>query len=108
MMTMNRRIWNQPRSVLAFGWRRMQNPPMTMASTIALVGTGLVVGAALALLLAPQSGRETRHALSDRANRLGRQIRRALPYPQEKLQDNGSHYGYEREHEGQPVPGSSL
>ena len=38
---------------------------------IALLGTGLVVGGALALMFAPASGRETRQQLKKKADELG-------------------------------------
>ncbi|MBX3024151.1 YtxH domain-containing protein [bacterium] len=45
-----------------------------MAPSLALFGAGLLVGAGLALLLAPTSGRELREEISERANELRERV----------------------------------
>ncbi|MEQ1503670.1 MAG: YtxH domain-containing protein [Myxococcota bacterium] len=69
----------------------------SVLSALALFGTGLLVGASVALLLTPKSGRELRSDVSRSANRVGNQVRRALPSTSassrrtDPLMDNGSH-----------------
>jgi hypothetical protein len=42
-----------------------------VAESLALLGVGALVGGAVALLLAPSSGRETRERIAKKANQLG-------------------------------------
>jgi len=42
-----------------------------LATDLALLGTGMLVGGAVAILLAPASGRETRERIASKANELG-------------------------------------
>jgi gas vesicle protein len=45
-----------------------------MVPSLALFGAGLLVGAGLALLLAPTSGRELREEITDRAKELSDRV----------------------------------
>jgi gas vesicle protein len=44
-----------------------------------LFGVGLLVGAGVALMLAPKSGRELRRDLGRQANRIGESVRDRMP-----------------------------
>jgi hypothetical protein len=60
---------------------RQEPHPMTelVLPALALFGLGVGIGAGVALLLAPQTGRELRDDLSARAGKLQSDIRKALP-----------------------------
>ncbi len=55
-----------------------------MVPSLALFGAGLLVGAGLALLLAPTSGRELREEITDRAGELRDRV---VAGAEEKLED---------------------
>ena len=50
----------------ALGVARKPDPKTTLLEGVALFGLGVLVGAGVALLLAPKSGREVRADLTDR------------------------------------------
>lgn len=51
----------------------------TVLPAFALFGAGMLVGATVALLLAPKSGRELRDDLTRRASEIGETVRNRLP-----------------------------
>lgn len=55
--------------------------------TVAIFAVGLGIGAAVALLLAPQSGEDTRDWISDQAKRKAKLLRRKGQQSLESLQD---------------------
>jgi hypothetical protein len=70
-----------PNSLMnSIGWYRATRPTRyDLATPIALIGVGLVVGAGLALFLTPKTGRELRQDVSRQANRLGQAVRQRMP-----------------------------
>lgn len=48
-------------------------------AALGIFGTGVVLGAGLALLLAPKSGRETRHDIAEKVGEMSEQLRVAVP-----------------------------
>lgn len=66
----------------SFGYRRT-NAPMLFGNTIvpsfAVFGTGLLIGAGVALLFAPKTGRELRSDIGRRAGQLTDNLRNAVP-----------------------------
>ena len=53
--------------IRALGWQTRRHGGGDMLPSLALFGAGLLVGAGLALLFAPSSGRELREELGERA-----------------------------------------
>jgi hypothetical protein len=72
---------NPKHALESLGLRR--EPPNVMMELvlpgIALFVLGACVGAGVALLLAPQTGRQLRHDISDKAGELATSARKALP-----------------------------
>lgn len=56
--------------IRALGLQQRRHVSSDLAPSLALFGAGLLVGAGLALLLAPTTGRELREEITDRANEL--------------------------------------
>ena len=67
------------------GWLGLMRRRSTFWENVALVGAGVVAGAAGALLLAPRSGRETRKRLGESMNRLGEEAVSKLEEAAEKV-----------------------
>ena len=63
----------------SIGLYRNRTNRYDLATPIALIGVGLVVGAGLALFLTPKTGRELRQDFSRQANRLGQAVRQRMP-----------------------------
>jgi hypothetical protein len=84
MATMGRTYFeNMPNQVLhAMGLRRESEISMltnTVLPAFAVFGAGLLVGAGIALLVTPKTGRELRDDLSRRAGEFGETVRNRLP-----------------------------
>jgi len=63
-----------------FGLQRLETARrVSVLSSVALLGVGLAVGAGVALLFAPKTGRELRDDLGRRATRLTETARNAVP-----------------------------
>jgi hypothetical protein len=56
--------------IRALGLYQRRHAGSELAPSLALFGAGLLVGAGLALLLAPTTGRELREEITDRASEL--------------------------------------
>ena len=56
--------------IRALGLHQRRYASSELAPSLALFGAGLLVGAGLALLLAPTTGRELREEITDRASEL--------------------------------------
>jgi hypothetical protein len=56
--------------IRALGLQQRRHATTDLAPSLALFGAGLLVGAGLALLLAPTTGRELREEITDRASEL--------------------------------------
>ena len=56
--------------IRALGLQQRRHTTTDLAPSLALFGAGLLVGAGLALLLAPTTGRELREEITDRASEL--------------------------------------
>ena len=52
-----------------------------MFAALGIFGAGVALGAGLALLLAPKSGRETRHDIAEKVGEMSEQLRVAVPEP---------------------------
>lgn len=63
--------------VRALGLQQRRSSGPDMVPSLALFGAGLLVGAGLALLLAPTSGRELREEITERANDLRERVESA-------------------------------
>jgi hypothetical protein len=63
------------------GLRRMNESHLsdTILPALAIFGAGLLVGAGIALMTTPKSGRELRDDLSRRAGELGERVRSKMP-----------------------------
>jgi hypothetical protein len=59
--------------------RRSSSTDALMA--FAIFGTGLILGAGLALLLAPQAGNETRHDIAEKVGEIGEHLHVRAPQP---------------------------
>jgi hypothetical protein len=72
----------QPDQILhSLGLRRMNESHLseTVLPALAIFGAGLLVGAAIALMTTPKSGRELRDDLSRRAGEIGDKVRSKMP-----------------------------
>ena len=62
-----------------FGLRRRRMVARAVLPAVALLGVGLALGAGVALLFAPKTGRELRSDLGRRAGQLTDSVRNAVP-----------------------------
>lgn len=58
----------------AFGLQRMSGTGTYVLPALGLFGIGVIVGAGLGMLFAPQAGSDLRHTIADKANVLGRKV----------------------------------
>jgi gas vesicle protein len=74
----------QPDALLhQLGLQRARETSMlsdTVLPALAIFGAGLLVGAGIALMATPKSGRELRDDLSRRAGELGERVRARMPH----------------------------
>ncbi len=65
----------------SLGLRRMNETHLsdTVLPALAIFGAGVLVGAGIALMTAPKSGRELRDDLSRRAGEIGDRVRAKMP-----------------------------
>jgi len=59
---------------------KVQSPTRTWLSISGLIGLGVLVGAAVAMLLTPKTGREVRDTLSGGLRKVGRKASSVLPF----------------------------
>ena len=52
-----------------------------MLTAFSIFGTGMILGAGLALLFAPKSGDEIRHDIAEKVNEIGEHLRAQVPEP---------------------------
>jgi len=52
-----------------------------MVTAFAIFGTGLLLGAGLALLFAPKAGHEIRHDIAEKVGEMGGHLRAPAPHP---------------------------
>ena len=67
--------------VKAVGLQARSSGTGELLAALGIFGTGVVLGAGLALLLAPKSGRETRHDIAERVGELSEHLRVTVPEP---------------------------
>ena len=66
----------------------------TVLPALAIFGAGLLVGAGIALMAAPKTGRELRDDLSRRAGEIGERVRSRMPHLQSE--DDEAETGHSR------------
>ena len=52
-----------------------------MLTAFAIFGTGIILGAGLALLFAPKAGHEIRHDIAEKVGEIGEHLRAQAPQP---------------------------
>ena len=52
-----------------------------MLAAFAIFGTGMILGAGLALLFAPKAGHEIRHDIAEKVGEIGEHLRAQVPQP---------------------------
>ena len=52
-----------------------------MLAAFGIFGTGMILGAGLALLFAPKAGREIRHDIAEKVGEIGAHLRAQAPQP---------------------------
>jgi hypothetical protein len=52
-----------------------------MLTAFAIFGTGMILGAGLALLFAPKAGHEIRHDIAEKVGEIGEHLRAQAPQP---------------------------
>lgn len=52
-----------------------------MLAAFGIFGTGLILGAGLALLFAPKTGHEIRHDIAEKVGEIGEHLRATVPHP---------------------------
>jgi hypothetical protein len=52
-----------------------------MLTAFAIFGTGMILGAGLALLFAPKAGHEIRHDIAEKVGEIGGHLRAQVPQP---------------------------
>ena len=59
----------------AVGLEERSSSSSDTLTALAIFGTGLILGAGLALLLAPKAGNETRHDIAEKVGEIGEHLR---------------------------------
>ena len=59
----------------AVGLEKRSSSSSDTLTALAIFGTGLILGAGLALLLAPKAGNETRHDIAEKVGEIGDHLR---------------------------------
>ena len=65
----------------AVGLETRSSPTGDMLTAFAIFGTGMILGAGLALLFAPKAGHEIRHDIAEKAGEIGGHLRAQAPPP---------------------------
>lgn len=63
----------------AVGLEARSSPVADVFTAFAVFGTGMMLGAGLALLFAPKSGQEVRHDLAEKVGEIGGHLRAQVP-----------------------------
>ena len=65
----------------AVGLEARRSPSGDMLAAFAIFGTGMILGAGLALLFAPKAGHEVRHDIAEKVGATGEHLRAQAPQP---------------------------
>lgn len=65
----------------AVGLEARSSPTADVLTAFAIFGTGMMLGAGLALLFAPKAGQEIRHDLAQKAGEIGEHLRAQVAQP---------------------------
>ena len=65
----------------AVGLEARSSPTGDMLTAFAIFGTGMILGAGLALLFAPKAGQEIRHDIAEKVGEIGEHLRAQAPQP---------------------------
>lgn len=65
----------------AVGLEARSSPTGDMLTAFGIFGTGMILGAGLALLFAPKAGHEVRHDIAEKVGEIGEQLRAQAPPP---------------------------
>lgn len=65
----------------AVGLEARRSPSGDMVTALAIFGTGMILGAGLALLFAPKAGNEIRDEIAEKVGEIGEHLRSQLPQP---------------------------
>ncbi len=65
----------------AVGLQTRSSTTGDMLAAFAIFGTGMILGAGLALLFAPKSGDEIRHDIAEKVGEIGEHLRASAPQP---------------------------
>ena len=65
----------------AVGLQARTSPSGEVLAAFAIFGTGMILGAGLALLFAPKAGHEIRHEIAEKVGEIGEHLRAPAPQP---------------------------
>ena len=65
----------------AVGLEARSSVTSDMLAAFGIFGTGMILGAGLALLFAPKAGREIRHDIAEKVGKIGDHLRAQAPQP---------------------------
>ena len=65
----------------AIGLRARASTAGDMFTAFGIFGTGMILGAGLALLFAPKAGHEIRHDIAEKVGEIGEHLRAQAPQP---------------------------
>jgi hypothetical protein len=65
----------------AVGLEERSSPSGDILTGFAIFGTGMILGAGLALLLAPKTGHEVRESIAEKVGEIGERFRSQVPEP---------------------------
>ena len=65
----------------AVGLEARSSPIGDMLTAFAIFGTGMILGAGLALLFAPKAGQEIRHDIAEKVGAIGEHLHAQAPQP---------------------------
>ena len=65
----------------AVGLEARSSPTGDMLTAFGIFGTGMILGAGLALLFAPKAGHEMRHDIAEKVGEIGEHLRAQAPQP---------------------------
>lgn len=67
--------------VSAVGLEARSSATGDMLTAFGIFGTGMILGAGLALLFAPKAGHEIRHDIAEKVGEIGEHLRAQVPQP---------------------------
>jgi hypothetical protein len=65
----------------AIGLEARTSPTRDMLTAFGFFGAGIILGAGLALLFAPEAGHEIRHDIAEKVGEMGKHLRAQVPQP---------------------------